>query len=101
MQQRKTTMYRVKGIVRSSQMQGIWDSLADVDFEHTPTLRFTRTLQDKKCDKELSSGKRRRKRKYYGQRAFLELKSPIRSDMELAYDVLVGYFLPGTCSSNL
>ena len=94
-------IYRVKGIIRSSQVTNIWNALAEIDFSVTPTLRFTRTFQDMKCDKQIRSGKKRRKRKEYGRKAFIELKSPCHSDMEMAHDVLSRYFLPGKDSSNL
>ena len=95
------SVYRVKGIVRSNQMSNIWECLSRVRFTRTPTVKFERTLQDKKCSKQLDHGKRRKKRKNYGKYSYIEFKSPNHSDMVNVHEILERFFVPGSDSSNI
>ena len=99
--QRKKPIYRVKGLVRTAQSHQIWDILADIKFSQTPHIKFSKTLQDERCDKEIAAGKRRHKRRGYGKLSYLQLMSPFSDDMRKAHDELAKFFEPGYDSSKL
>ena len=94
-------VFRVKGIVLRADLKSVFACFNDVYLEHTPHVRVNQRFQDKRSNKLMAAGKKKRNRKGYGKTVFVEFKSDIQSDMITLHEMVSPYILPGTDSSKL